>query len=191
MKIFISYSRKDKLYKNELLKQLSSLQRDKIIDGWHDSKLLPGDKWDEGIKKALYECDIVLFLVSADLMASEYINNTEIKISRERYENKEIKIIPVITRPCAWESTFGEFQALPKNAKPLSTWKNIDEGLLDITKGIIRIVDEIKNDETIKENNNSSSEPESPIKSGMNINNAGAKIGKQININEVNNLKID
>jgi len=151
MKIFISYSHKDDNYKVELLKQLSNLQRDGIIDGWHDRKILPGEKWDDSIKKALYECEVVLFLISADFMASDYINNTEIKISLERYIKREIQIVPIILRPCLWNETeFGQFQALPKDAKPLSTWKNIDEGLLDITKAIINIIntnDKIKKEE--------------------------------------------
>lgn len=150
MKIFISYSHKDENYKIELLKQLSNLQRDRIIDGWHDGKIKPGDKWDDSIKKALYESEIVLFLISADFMASDYINNTEIKISLERYVKKEIQIVPIILRPCLWqESEFGQFQVLPKDAKPLAMWKDIDEGLLDITKGIIKIIK--KNDRMKKE----------------------------------------
>lgn len=142
MKIFISYSNKDELFNEQLINHLSTLQRKEVIDGWCDKQLLPGENWDEEIKKALHECDLILFLVSPDLLSSDYIYNTELKISLERYEKGEVKIVPIILRPCFWrESEFGRLQALPKGAKALTTWDNIDEGYLSITEGLVKIIE--------------------------------------------------
>jgi len=142
MKIFISYAHKDEFYKNELLKHLSNLQRKGIIDGWHDRLIKPGEKWNESIKCALYECQVIVCLISADFLASEYIHNTEIKIALERYAKGEVLIIPVIVRPCNWDdSDLGKFQALPKDAKALSTWENMDEGLLSVAQGVKKIIE--------------------------------------------------
>lgn len=193
MKIFISYAREDENYKIELLKHFKELERKKIIDGWHDGKIKPGEAWEESVKNALRECEVVLFLVSADFLASDYINKTEIKIAFERYEKGEIKIIPVILRPCIWdENELSKFQALPKKGKPLSTWKNIDDGLYDVVKGIAKIVE---HDSDLKQNEqevqNISSSRNDELKAGIVVNNTGANIGKQININEVNDLNIN
>jgi len=100
MKIFISYAHQDEKYKNELLKHLSNLQRKGIIEGWHDRLITPGKNWDESIKSALYECEVILFLISSDFLASDYIYDTEIKIALERYEKGQVQLIPVIVRPC-------------------------------------------------------------------------------------------
>lgn len=141
MKLFISYAREDEKYKKELLKHLSNLQRKGLIEGWHDGLILPSQQWDSEIKEQLHQCEVILFLISVDFLASDYIHNTEIKIAFERYEKNEVKIIPAIARPCLWQDTeFGQFQALPKNAKPLSTQKNLDEALLDVAQGIAKIV---------------------------------------------------
>lgn len=141
MKIFISYAHDDEFYKNELLKQLKHLERDGVISGWQDGLINPGEKWDDSIKTALRECELILFLISADFLASDYIHNTEIKIAFERYEKGEVKIIPVILRPCLWKDTeLSQFQALPTGAKSLSTWGNFDEGLYYVAKGITEIV---------------------------------------------------
>lgn len=141
VKIFISYAHKDEFYKDELLKQLKHLERNGIINGWHDRLIQPGEEWDDIIKKELYECELILFLISADFLSSDYIYDTEIRIAFERYERKEVKIVPVILRPCLWQDTeFSKFQELPKNGKFLSTWGNLDEGLLNVAKAISKII---------------------------------------------------
>lgn len=142
MKIFISYAHEDEKYKKELLKHLSNLQRKGVIDGWHDGLILPSEQWDTKIKEALHNSEVILFLISSDFLASDYIHNTEIKVAFERYEKGAVKIIPVILRPCLWSETkLSKFQALPKGAKALSTWDNLDEGLLDVVQGIAKIIE--------------------------------------------------
>jgi hypothetical protein len=55
----------------------------------------------------------------------------------ERHEQGEAKVIPIIIRPCDWKDLpFSKIQGLPKNAKALSTWTDIDEGYLNIIEGI-------------------------------------------------------
>jgi len=83
-----------------------------------------------------------LFLISSDFLASDYIHNTEIKIALERYEKGVVQLIPVIVRPCDWKDTeFGKLQALPKDAKALSSWENLDEGMLNVVQGIKKIIE--------------------------------------------------
>lgn len=49
MKVFISYSHKDKEFKEQLVKHLSSLIRQKYICLWYDNMIQPGEDLDEGI----------------------------------------------------------------------------------------------------------------------------------------------
>lgn len=174
-----------------MLKHLSELQRKKIIDGWHGGKIKPGEKWDESVKNALHECEVVLFLVSSDFLASDYINNIEIKIAFERYEKGEIKIIPIILRPCVWnENELSKFQALPKRGKPLSTWENIDEGLYNVTKGITRVVQGKRIEETYEngKKQKTTTKKKHKKKPGMRIKNKG-KIENIVNANKIKTIK--
>ena len=46
-------------------------------------------------------------------------------------------MIPVVVRACDWRnSLFEKLQALPTNAKPITSWPNLDEALYDVTQGI-------------------------------------------------------
>jgi len=42
IKVFVSYSRKDKEYKEELLEFLAPMRRNDIIQIWNDKDILPG-----------------------------------------------------------------------------------------------------------------------------------------------------
>ncbi|WP_182921265.1 toll/interleukin-1 receptor domain-containing protein [Pedobacter planticolens] len=131
--VFISYSHQDELIKQELENHFSGLRRNGSINDWNDRMIQAGDIWDSKIKEKLMQAEIVIFLISSDFMASNYINNVEIKNAVERHHNSQIKIIPIIARPCDFTSLpISNLQALPKNAKPITSWENRDEAYLDV-----------------------------------------------------------
>jgi internalin A len=129
-KLFISYSKDDLEYLKAFEKHLSILKRNSYISVWNDQALLPGEEWDIAIKKALNEADIVVFLVSASFLATDYINDVEIKntLERQKQNKNAVTIVSVIIRPCLWEETpLAAFKAIPGKAAALSTSANADE----------------------------------------------------------------
>lgn len=66
----------------------------------------------------------------------------ELKRAMERHETGESQVIPITLRDCDWHSPFGKLQALPKNAKPVTSWANEDEAFADIARGIRAAVQE-------------------------------------------------
>ncbi len=139
---FISYSFKDEHFKNELKSHFRGLINNKTIKAWDGRAILPGEDWDNKIKKKLEEADVILFLVSSDFMNSDYIKDVEIKHAIERYEKNEVKIVPVIIRPCDFESSlFSKFLAVPTGKLAISKWPNADEAYLDVVNHIKRMLD--------------------------------------------------
>jgi hypothetical protein len=133
VKVFVSYSSRDIEYRNELMKHFSGLTRSNVIKLWYDGLIRPGEPWDATIKRNLENADYILFLISADFMASDYINDVEITFAIERHSLDQVVIIPIIARPCDHASLpIGQFQALPKGAKPIASWPNPDDAYLDI-----------------------------------------------------------
>lgn len=58
-----------------------------------------------------------------------------------RYHAGAARVVLIVLRPVDWQDApFGKLQALPKNAKPVTTWPNQDEAFLDIAQGIRRTV---------------------------------------------------
>ena len=143
-RVFISYAHVDETYRDQLDKQLSILQRAGIVEIWHDRRLVAGDEWDHSIKAELERADIILLLVSPDFIASDYINDVEIERAMERHGAGMACVIPVILRPCKWEiAPFAKLQALPKEAKAISKWPNLDEAYLDVANGIHRAAEKL------------------------------------------------
>ncbi len=86
----------------------------------------------------------MLLLVSPAFIASDYIWDKEMARAMERHEAGEARVIPIIVRPADWhEAPFGKLQALPRDARPVTSWGNRDEAWLDVAKGIRTVVREL------------------------------------------------
>ncbi len=144
--IFIAYSRKDKEHLDKLRTYLVPLERDPSVTIWYDGKIDPGTVWEEAIKTNLNKADIVLLLISADALASEFFYDKEMKIALERHEKKETVVIPVILRSCPWEHTpLSALQTLPQDGKPVTKWVDEADAYTDVFKGINRTIERIRN----------------------------------------------
>jgi len=114
MNVFISYSHKDKKFKNRLMTHLGAFRKENRIDLWHDKMIGVGEDWRMEIGNALKRADAAILLVSADFLDSEFICDTEVPLFLERRAKEGLRMIPVIIKPCAWEkvSWLSEIQAI-------------------------------------------------------------------------------
>jgi tetratricopeptide (TPR) repeat protein len=136
-KVFLSYSHEDEDLCNSFLKHLSQLERDGLIEQWNDRSISPGAEWAGEIDENLNTADVVILMVSASFLNSKYCNDVEMTRALERRQKGETLVVPVIIRPCDWEtSRFGKLQALPKGGKPVVDWKTLDHGFLDAEKSL-------------------------------------------------------
>lgn len=141
-KIFISYSEKDQNFVEEFLAHLSSLKRSGKISSWHSRQVLPGDEKDAAIHEELQGADIILLMLSASFLNTDYIWDMEIAVAMERHERKTARVIPILMKPCEWSDTpFSKLSGLPANGKPVSAYADRDEAWLEVVKGIGRVLD--------------------------------------------------
>ncbi len=139
--VFFSYSHRDENLRNKLATHLSILERDGVISGWCDRQIRAGEEWADKIDERMNVANVILLLVSADFIASNYCWNIEVRRAMERHEAEEARVIPVILRPVNWtRAPFGKLQALPKDGKPVTTWSNRDEAFLNISQSIENVV---------------------------------------------------
>ena len=137
IEVFTSYSHKDETPHDELAKHLKLLERQSIIQPWHDRRITAGKEVNVEIDVVLNRAGIILLLVSPDFVASDYCWGKEMKRAMERHKAGEARVIPVILRPVDWHATpFGELLALPTDGKAVTSWTNQDDALLDVAKGI-------------------------------------------------------
>ena len=143
--VFISYSHKDESLRAELETHLKLLQRQGLIAIWTDRKITAGEEWKGKIDESLESAGIVLLLVSADFLASDYCYDVEAKRALERNETKTAPVIPVILRQVDWHnSPLGKLQALPKEAKPVTLWQDRDSAWSDVATGIAKVAEQLR-----------------------------------------------
>jgi internalin A len=117
-KIFISYSRKDVKYKDELESHLSLLKRYDLIKTWTCEEIKVGT-WHKQIQKELEEADIIVYMISHHFLDSDYIMDQEVKKGIDLVKkDKDKKILCVLVGACQW--------------KNLSEFNDIDNSLEDV-----------------------------------------------------------
>lgn len=144
VEVFYAYSHQDEALRDELEKHLSTLWRQGIISSWHDRRIGPGTEWEGQIDEHLNVSQVILLLVSSDFLFSNYCYDVEMKRALERHEAGTARVIPVILRACLWDGApFCKLQALPKDARPITSWPNLDEAFFDVAKGIRAAIQEL------------------------------------------------
>jgi hypothetical protein len=88
LKLFCSYSHRDESLWAELSKHLKLLERQGLVATWYDRQIGAGDLGRQAIDQNLREADIILLLISADFLASDYSESQQqqqIDLSEQRH----------------------------------------------------------------------------------------------------------
>jgi internalin A len=145
VQLFYSYSHKDESLRNELETHLKLLKRRGLIETWHDRKIEAGEDWKRRIDDNLELADIILLLISADFIASDYCWDLEMKRALERHDSKDALVVPVIVRDVVWKTgPFAKLQALPKDGKAITKWANRDSAWRNVAEGLEKVVQQIR-----------------------------------------------
>jgi hypothetical protein len=108
----------------------------------------------------LHAAHIILLLISANFLASEYCVSREMMRALERHERGEAHVIPVLLRPVLiTDAPFAKLQPLPTNGKPVTRWKDRDLAFYNIAQGIEWLVLSLRAPSAVPP---SPAEPESP-----------------------------
>jgi len=143
--VFISYAHKDRKLRDELATHLGNLRNQGVISDWYDGDIPPGTEWKPQIMGHLQTAQIILLLISADFMASNFCYSIELQEAIARHDAKQACVIPIVLRPTDWEGApFEKLQMLPSDARPVSAWSKRDAAFKDVVAGIreaIKVLD--------------------------------------------------
>ena len=106
--VFYSYAHADEELREQLEKHLALLRRQNVVNEWHDRMIDAGCEWEDVISNHLERADVILLLISANFLASNYCFEIEMERALERHNAGEAHVIPVILRPCDWHAILGQ-----------------------------------------------------------------------------------
>jgi len=120
--IYISYSHKDEIWKDQLVLHLNILKQHGLLDSWNDQHIQTGDNWREEFELATAKANIAILLISANFLTSIFINQEEMPRLLQRHKEDGLLIMPVVVRPCFWQAVdwLRGIQLFPKDGKALS-----------------------------------------------------------------------
>lgn len=101
--IFISYSHKDKKWKERIVRHLQVLAQQGHLETWDDKQIGGGEEWYKKIMRAINECRVAILLVSANSLTSEFILKEEVPRLLALREAGQLRLIPLLIEPCSWQ----------------------------------------------------------------------------------------
>src|SRR6266487_3889810 len=144
VEIFCSYAHEDEAWRQKLETHLSLLKRQGLISLWHDRLITAGTDWAHALDQYLETASVILLLVSADFLASDYCYSIEMKRALERQEAGEAQVIPILVRVVDWkDAPFAYLQVLPTDANPIASWSDSDSALADVARGIRHAIEQL------------------------------------------------
>lgn len=144
IEVFYSYAHEDRPLRDELEKHLKLLHRQGLIIQWYDHYISPGSNRPQAISMHLERASVILLLVSADFLASDYCYGVEMQRALERHRNKEARVIPILLRPVDYKGApFAQLRTLPTNTKPITSWSNQDEAFADVAASLRQAIEDL------------------------------------------------
>lgn len=141
-KLFISYSSKNADFIKRFVTHLEILKSNGIIDPWYDRMIESGSKWDDSIRNEMRNSDVIIFLLSPDFLATEYIMKTEIPLAIQQLQNETAKFFFIELQPCGWKRT--DIANYQQTDDPTQAEKNIISiGTPNNDKEWNRVIDEL------------------------------------------------
>jgi internalin A len=122
---FICYSKSNINQRKQLESQLKILKNEGLLARhWHDRMIDAGDGWHPRIQRELSDADLILVLISADSLSTDYITEIEIPKAMELHDAGSAIVIPIILQACRWDKTrLGSLQAIPEKGVPIARWR--------------------------------------------------------------------
>ena len=128
-KVFISYSHVDAPWLQRLQIHLKPLEREGLIEIWDDTRIKTGEIWRQEIRNAIDSAKVAVLLISADFLASEFIQTNELPPLLATAEERGAIVLPIIVGPSRFLQfdSLSRFQAANSPTTPLSSMSRNDQ----------------------------------------------------------------
>jgi hypothetical protein len=143
-KVFVSYSHFDNEYLIDIQRHFKPFLSQ--INFWDDTKIQPGQKWKEEIRKSINETKVAILLISTDFLGSEFIATDELPPLLKAAEEDGAVILSIILKPCLFEEfpDLNQYQAMnpPSNTVLKMGYEEKEELFVNLVRQTKRILNE-------------------------------------------------
>lgn len=137
--LFLAHAPADEALLGRLRAHLAILERQGWIQSTHRGQVPPGAPYEATVSAQLDSAEVVLLLVSADLLADAW---PLVARALDLHKAKRAIVVPVLLRPCDWQGTPLEaLTPLPSDRHPVTRWTDPEDGWADVAQGIRKLVE--------------------------------------------------
>ena len=145
VRVFIIHSSEEESLLREFYRYLKPLQRSRLIECWDDHLIGAGQEWNYQISDNLGKADLILFLVTAFSLASDFVWDIEMRRALEQHKAGTSRLIPVIIGDVDWsDAPFATLQVAPSNGKAIRLWRHRDTGWRLVVSAIRAAAQELR-----------------------------------------------
>lgn len=152
IRIFVSYSKKDIDFLNQLNPSLERCKREYGFQVLSDQNIPKGSDWNKWITDAIKSSDIFICMVSREYFSTDYIFTVEIPLMKQKCNSNAI-LIPVYVRYCNIEagSIFLSTQGMNNPDFPLNEMSNgeLDRFFAGMEQDLLTIGNELLKSKSI------------------------------------------
>lgn len=121
VKLFYCHAEEDTTHLLELDRHLALLRASGIIETLAPGRIEPGRNRNAEIARQLEAAEIILLLLSVDLVASSLVYEGQIQQAMTRQQAGTARVIPLLLREADYTgAAFAKLVALPRDGKPIS-----------------------------------------------------------------------
>jgi hypothetical protein len=128
-RVFISYSRRDRGWVERLKVFLKPLVDARRLDIWDDSQIPAGSQWEAELDSAIESARIAILLITADFVASDFIQQRELPKFLTAAEARQLTVLPVFigVSAASEDPRITKFQAVNTPETPLNALPESDQ----------------------------------------------------------------
>ena len=141
--IFVSYAEEDEDFKNALSKHLKPLTRLKKATLWDAQCILAGTKISKERNQRLEEADIVLCLISANFISTDFAYDVELKEALKAHKQGKKVVVPIRVKECLCD----ELPVFQLKSLPAKDWvTNVDNesAWTEVARGIEEVIERMQ-----------------------------------------------
>jgi hypothetical protein len=148
MQVFFSYAYQDEKLAQQFMNHLAYLKDQKDVQFWYEGKIRAGDRRKSVITSMLETADLILLFITPDFISSTDCYEFDMKQALERHNAGTAHVVPILVKPVvSWnKAPFRELQAIPKNGKPITTWRDRDTGWVAVAEQIYELLQALRVD---------------------------------------------
>jgi hypothetical protein len=127
-RIFVSYSHRNRDWLERLQLMMSPYLRSGELDAWDDTRIAPGQQWQDAIDGALRSCRVAVLLVTKEFLASDFIREQELPVLLAAADRGAVRLLWVYLSPAVYEATrLKDYQAAHDLARPLAALSPVEQ----------------------------------------------------------------